>query len=127
MEMRKIEYAALNDRQKENYNFQKCAAILAGYGFNCIRLSDDYKGADFIALHIDGTTELRVQLKGRLNLEDKYAGKNLFIAFPDNGRWFLVPHDEARDYFAAQGLLTSFSRGHIPAKHSAFFERFAIG
>jgi hypothetical protein len=113
MNLTKIDYVALNDRQKENYNFQKIAAILADYGFNCIRLSDDYMGADFLALHIDGTTVLKVQLKGRLNLEDKYVGKDLFEAFPDKGRWFLVPHDEARDYFAAQGLQTSFSRGYI--------------
>lgn len=127
MNLTKIDYAALNDRQKENYNFQKIAAILADYGFNCIRLSDDYMGADFLALHIDGTTVLKVQLKGRLNLEDKYVGKDLFVAFPDKGRWFLVPHDEARDYFAAQGLQTSFSRGYIPEKHAAFFERFIVG
>lgn len=81
MNLTKIDYAALNDRQKENYNFQKIAAILADYGFNCIRLSDDYMGADFLALHIDGTTVLKVQLKGRLNLENKYIGKELFVAF----------------------------------------------
>ena len=37
----------LNGRQKEIYNFQKSAALLADYGFNCIKLADDWNGADW--------------------------------------------------------------------------------
>lgn len=40
----RITYARLNSRQKENYNFQKIAARLADYGFNSIRLTDDWQG-----------------------------------------------------------------------------------
>jgi len=61
----RVAYSDLNSRQKENYNFQKVAARLADYGFNSIRLTDDWQGADFIAVHIDGETFLKVQLKGR--------------------------------------------------------------
>ncbi|MCS4510791.1 hypothetical protein [Xylophilus ampelinus] len=60
----RIEYEQLNSRQKENFNFQKVAAHLADYGFDCLRLSDDWQGADFIACHIDGETFLKVQLEG---------------------------------------------------------------
>jgi len=56
----KVAYSRLNPRQQENYNFHKVAAKLADFGFNCIRLSDDFEGADFIALHVDGKTILRV-------------------------------------------------------------------
>ena len=72
MAFKKIGYKKLNMRQKENYNFHKVAAILADYGFVCIRLSDDWQGADFIAQHIDGATFLRVQLKSRLTIQKKY-------------------------------------------------------
>ena len=89
----KIDYASLNGKQQEAYNFQKFAAVLADYGFNCIKLADDWKGADFIALHIDGTT-LRVQLKGRPTIDKKYCGKDLWMAFRVEDRWYLVPHDE---------------------------------
>lgn len=89
-----IDYAALNARQKENYNFHKVAARLADYGFNCLRLTDDWQGADFIASHIDGETFLKVQLKGRLTIERKYVGKDIHIAFNENGDWYLYPHDE---------------------------------
>jgi hypothetical protein len=50
----RVEYQDLNSRQQENYNFQKVASHLADFGFNCIRLSDNWQGADFIACHRDG-------------------------------------------------------------------------
>jgi hypothetical protein len=39
---RRISYASLNARQKEVFNFHKVAATLADYGFNCIKLTDDW-------------------------------------------------------------------------------------
>ena len=74
---KRIKYEDLNSRQQENYNFQKLASKLADYGFNCLRLSDDWQGADFIACHIDGKTFMKVQLKGRLSIEKKYDGKDV--------------------------------------------------
>lgn len=53
MKLKKIDYCELNPKQKEIYNFQKLAGILADYGFNCIKLSDDWNGADFLAYHKD--------------------------------------------------------------------------
>jgi hypothetical protein len=93
MELRKIAYANLNSRQKENFNFQKVSAILADYGYFTFRLSDDWQGADFIALHISGDV-LRVQLKGRLTFDRKDQGKSLYVAFAYGETWYLYPHDE---------------------------------
>ncbi len=93
MEFKKVEYQELNARQKENFNFQKVSAILADYGFVTLRLSDDWKGADFIALHIDGK-DIRVQLKSRLAFYKKYEGKDLYVAFGYGDAWYLYPHDE---------------------------------
>ena len=89
-----IEYSHLNSRQKEKYNFQKVAARLANYGYNCLRLSDDWHGADFIACHINGETFLKVQLKGRLTIDRKYEGKDIFIAFFEGDDCYVYPHDE---------------------------------
>lgn len=88
-----VSYETLNSRQKENYNFHKVAARLANYGYNCLRLTDDWQGADFIACHIDGESFLKVQLKGRLTVDRKYFGKNIFIAFLDGTDCFVYPHD----------------------------------
>jgi hypothetical protein len=113
----KIEYQALNSKQKENYNFQKIAAHLADYGFNCLRLTDDWQGADFIACHIDGNTYLKVQLKGRLNVDQKYSGKGIHIAFCEKGTWYLYPHDQVRDEL----LVNNFMAGSVSwDKHGGY-------
>lgn len=93
MIFKKIEYENLNSRQKEIYNFQKVAAVLADYGFNCMKLSDDWQGADFLAYHKDGSETLKVQLKARVSIDKKYLGKGLHVAFPLNGSWCMLEHD----------------------------------
>jgi hypothetical protein len=42
----RIPYDKLNARQKEDYNFHQVAARLAEYGYNSLRLNDDWLGAD---------------------------------------------------------------------------------
>ena len=113
--LQKIEYSGLNAKQKENFNFAKVAARLADYGFNCVRLSDDYMGADFLAVHIDGEV-LKVQLKSRLTLEEKYLGKEIYIAFPYDGKWFMYPHDQAVDEFIGKGGRGNFFSTRDPSK-----------
>jgi len=94
MKLKKIQYKDLNSKQQEIYNFQKVAAILADYGFNCIKLADDWQGADFLAYHKDGGQTLKVQLKGRLYVAKQYIGKEIYMTFPIEGDWYLVEHDE---------------------------------
>ena len=94
MKLKRIEYRELTAKQKEVYNFQKVAALLADFGFNCIKLDDDWQGADFLAYHKDGSRTLKVQLKGRTTICKKYLGKNLHLVFPAAGCWYLVPHDD---------------------------------
>ena len=76
VELNRVRYRDLNARQKENFNFMKLSAVLADFGFAMLRLTDDWKGADFIAQHIDGDTFLKVQLKGRAVVDKKYVGKD---------------------------------------------------
>lgn len=93
MQLTKIDYEVLNSRQKEIFNFQKISGVLADYGFNCIKLADDWQGADFLAYHKDRFDTLKVQLKSRLTIDKKYKGKELFVAFPLKAHWYLVEHD----------------------------------
>ena len=46
----KIDYNQLNLKQKENYNLHKVASALADYGYDSMRLNNDWQGADFIAV-----------------------------------------------------------------------------
>ena len=94
MKLRRVDYESLNAKQKEIFNFQKSAAMLADYGFNCTKLSDDWLGADFLAYHKDGNETLRVQLKGRLTIDRKYREQGLWMNFPVGENWYLVEHDE---------------------------------
>jgi len=68
--------------------------VLADYGFITIRLSSDWRGADFIAQHFDGMTFLPVQLKGALMFDKRYVGRGLHICFRHERAWFIYPHDD---------------------------------
>ena len=89
----KIDYDSLNSKQKENFNYHKVASALADYGYDSMRLNNDWQGADFIA--VNGDNMLKVQLKGRFTLDKKYIGKDIYIAFIENNVVKMYYHDEA--------------------------------
>jgi hypothetical protein len=97
----------LKPRQQENYNFQKVAGRLADYGFNCLKLNDDWQGADFLAVNIDKKrTVLRVQLKGRPVIDKDYEGKDLHVAFLVGDECYVYPHDEFLKAVLKRGALS---------------------
>lgn len=89
----RVEYSKLKSRQKETFNFQKVSGLLAEYGYATLHLNDDWNGADFLAVHINGKNTLKVQLKGRLTFRKNYRKQDLWVCFRDNGMVFLYPHD----------------------------------
>ena len=96
MQIDKIKYNNLSARKKEIFNFQKLASIFADYDFNCIKLSDDWEGADFLAYQ--DLITLKVQLKSSIMISKKYLDKDLYIAFRIDDRdinsdWCLIKHD----------------------------------
>ncbi|MTE01811.1 hypothetical protein GIY56_16090 [Paracoccus sp. YIM 132242] len=134
MTFQPIQFKTLNAKQIEVYNFHKIAARLADYGYHSIWLSDDWQGADFLAVHVDGKTVLRVQLKSRLAIDKKYLGKNLHIAFRHGERVFVYPHDDFVTWIIDRKHVGEMSeawgkKGHwhwssLPAWASAFLEPF---
>ena len=115
----RIRYEALNSRQQENYNYQQVSGLLAEFGYLTIRLSDDWKGADFLAQHMVDGTYLKIQLKGRLTFEKKYQGKDIWVCFRHAKTWYLYPHDELLDAVLASstiGKSASWTQGayHFP-------------
>ena len=118
-ELNKVDYNSLNAKQKENYNFHKVAAALADYGYNSMRLNDDWQGADFIA--IKGEEMIKVQLKGRFTIDKKYLGKEIYIAFIEDGVIKVYYHDEVVNSLSGSILETkswkeigSYSWGKTP-------------
>ena len=105
IDLTKVDYKNLNSKQQESYNFHKVSAILADYGYFPIRLSDDWQSADFLCQKCTDHSFIKVQLKGRLNFDKKYMGKDLFICFQykPTGDWYLYPHDELIERFIEMG------------------------
>jgi len=95
MKLIKVNYSELNARQKENYNYHKIASALAEYGYDCMRLNNDWQGADFIAVHNDGAKMMKIQLKGRFTLDKKYLKKDIYVAFIENDKIKIFFHDDA--------------------------------
>ena len=90
-----VPYARLNARQRQSRDFHKIAAAMADYGFNAVRLGEQWEGADFLADHVSGQETLRVRLKERFGFEKKCWGKKLWAAFRDanTGDIYVYPHD----------------------------------
>ena len=88
----KIDYDSLNSKQKENFNYHKVASALADYGYDSMRLNNDWEGADFIA--VKGDEMIKVQLKGRFTIDKKYIGKDIFIAFIEDNFVKIYKHDD---------------------------------
>ena len=93
IDLTKVSYKDLNSKQKENYNYHKVASALAEYGYDSMRLNNDWEGADFIS--VKGDDMIKVQLKGRFTLSKKYEDKDLYIAFIEKGIIKIYLHDEA--------------------------------
>lgn len=88
-----IIYELLNPKAQENYNFHKMAAVLADYGYNCLWLNNDWNGADCIAIHVSGISDFKIQLKGGISFAQKYRMKNIYIAFFEQEKLYIYPHD----------------------------------
>ena len=82
-------------KEVETYNFHKAAAVLAEYGFDCLRVADDWMDADFLAHHKRSGKTLMVQLKSALVIDQKYTNnEDLYMCFPldRTGNWYLIKH-----------------------------------
>lgn len=133
--MKCVEYNELSSRAKENYNFAKIASRLADYGYACIRLTDDWDGADFIAVHIDGPIR-KVQLKSRLTFKKTYRNKKLWIAFRNEDEIYLFPHDKLLRVFLRIGAINSkrkswraegwWSWNRVPKKYLHHLARYRV-
>lgn len=86
-------YEQLNAKQKEQYNFHFASQKLMENGYDIVWLSNDWLGADFLAVREEET--LKIQLKGRFTVDKKYIGKDLWVAFIEDSKIKLYKHDVA--------------------------------
>ena len=91
--LEQIEYPSVHCKAQETYNFHKIAAILTDYGYNCLWLNNDWNGAEGIAVHIDGVSDFKIQLKGSVSFAQKYRAKQLYIAFFELSDLYIYAHN----------------------------------
>ena len=60
-------------------------------------------GVDFVLLHQDSGKLIKVQIKGRWTIDRKYLGREIWIAFPIDGEWYLMEHDRMVELGDRQG------------------------
>lgn len=51
-------------------------------------------GVDFIIYRESDADLRKIQLKGRWYIDRKYVGRDIWIAFPEGGHWYIAPHDQ---------------------------------
>ncbi|MBP2233356.1 hypothetical protein J2847_006694 [Azospirillum agricola] len=77
---------------REVINRNTVVSLALAQGFNVFLPVYD-GGVDFI-LHRERDGEIRkVQLKSRWTIDRKYLDRDLWIAFPMAGAWYLMPHE----------------------------------
>ncbi|WP_133250221.1 hypothetical protein [Novacetimonas pomaceti] len=91
---------------REVINRNTVISLALEQGFNAFLPVYD-GGIDFILYReSDGETR-NVQLKGRWIIDRKYIGRKIWIAFPVDGDWYLVPHDEMVRQAEEQGYVAT--------------------
>lgn len=81
-----------DSQTREAINRNTVTSLAMEQGFNVFLPIYD-GGIDFI-LYRESDSELRkVQLKSRWTIDQKYRGRDIWMAFPMENEWYLVPHD----------------------------------
>ena len=78
---------------REVINRNTVVSLALQQGFNAFLPVYD-GGVDFILYRESGQAVRKVQLKARWTIDQKYLGRDIWIAFPMAGDWYLMRHDE---------------------------------
>lgn len=99
LRIKKGDPTVMSNRYIERLNYMRLSYYLVNCGFFTQWSSVDDRGADFIAIKYDSSAVYRIQLKSRATLDDKYKGKDLYMAFPLDSNspekdWVIVSYDD---------------------------------
>jgi hypothetical protein len=88
---------------REVINRNTVVSLALEQGFNVFLPTYD-GGIDF-NLHRESDGLIRkVQLKGRWTIDQKYIGRDIWIAFPIAGDWYLMPHEKMVEWAEKDGI-----------------------
>ena len=93
---------------REVVNRNTVVSLALEQGFNAFLPVYD-GGVDFI-LYRESDGEMRkVQLKSRWTIDRKYIDRDIWVAFPIAGDWYLVPHEKMLTAGEADGVTQTAS------------------
>lgn len=93
---------------REVINRNSLVSLALANGYNAFLPVYD-GGIDFILYNeATGDTKL-IQLKGRWMIDRKYFGRSIWLAFHDDGCWYVAPHDEMVKHAEVYGYTKSAS------------------
>jgi hypothetical protein len=93
---------------REVINRNTVVSLALEQGFNVFLPVYD-GGVDFILYRESDGALRKVQLKGRWTIDKKYIDRDIWIAFPIAGDWYLMPHDEMIKAADADGVTQTAS------------------
>jgi hypothetical protein len=105
---RKSGVSVYRSQVREVINRNTFISLALAEGFNAFLPVYD-GGVDFILYREKDGMIYKVQLKGRWTIDRKYLRRDLWIAFPIEGDWYLVPHDKMVESAEADGKAKSES------------------
>lgn len=91
--LEQIEYQSVHCKAQETYSFHKMAAILADYGSNGLWFNHNWNSTDGIAIHIDGISDFKSQLKGAVSYTQKNRAQKLYIALFELSYLYIDAHN----------------------------------
>ena len=106
---------------REVVNRNTVVSLALEQGFNAFLPVYD-GGVDFILYRESDSVLRKVQLKSRWTIDQKYMNREIWVAFPIAGDWYLMPHDEMYKAGEADGITGtaswkngSYSRSRLSA------------
>jgi len=93
---------------REVINRNTVITLALGQGFNAFLPVYD-GGVDFVLYRESDNRLQKVQLKSRWTIDKKYIGRDIWIAFPMKGEWYLMPHDKMIELAKVEGTTNTKS------------------
>lgn len=91
-------YENLSGKEQEHYNYTIIANTLKDYNIQCLPISLDDDGPDFVAHNSRTRENINVQQKGRFWISSRYENQKLWMTFVKDGSVYLYNHDEVVDH-----------------------------
>ncbi len=93
---------------REVINRNTVVSLALDQGFNAFLPVYD-GGVDFILYRESDGLVRKVQLKGRWTIDRKYLDRDIWVAFPIAGDWYVMPHDVMVALAEADGVTKTAS------------------